>query len=206
MPAVSIENESTSSWAKTGAWSGLCAILLYGAIASQKLPPAGLVLVGAGLGPLLGVAGLGLSRTLQRQRPSVAASLGSAFTFAAGALLTAMLLVQLAVKARASAQGAPPEFVGLWLGLDVAWDIYIGLGAGLFSLAMLRRPGFGRLFGIPGLLLSVALLALNLGTFPTPPGDAGLFDIGPPVGLWFLAVFVRLAFLARPEAEPEERP
>jgi hypothetical protein len=102
-----------------------------------------------------------------------------------------MLLVQLAVRARVSGGEVPPELIAVWLGLDVAWDVYVGLGTGLFALAMLHHPRFGATFGIAGVLIAAVLLALNLGTFPTPPADAGLFDAGPLVGLWYVAVSVQ---------------
>jgi hypothetical protein len=41
--------------------------------------------------------------------------------------------------------------------------------------------------GIAGLALAAAVLALNLSTFPTPPAEAGLVDVGPAIGLWYLA-------------------
>jgi hypothetical protein len=96
-----------------------------------------------------------------------------------------MVLVQLAVRPRV------PEGVGdiggVWLGLDVAWDIYIGLGTLAFGCAMLRHPRFGWPFAAPGLILGLLVVVLNLIPFPTPPAAAGSFDIGPFVGLWYLA-------------------
>jgi hypothetical protein len=41
--------------------------------------------------------------------------------------------------------------------------------------------------GIVGLVLAATLLGLNLFTFPTPPAEAGLIDVGPAIGLWYLA-------------------
>jgi hypothetical protein len=38
------------------------------------------------------------------------------------------------------------------------------------------------------------LLVLNLWTFPIPPGESGLFDVGPFVGLWFMVLSVRMLF------------
>ena len=134
---------------------------------------------------------MGLGRLLQVQRRSVAVQLAVALNFAAGALVTAMLLVQLAVGSRTHGQAVPLDLVAVWLGLDVAWDVYVGLGTGLFALAMLRHPRFRAVFGIPGLVIAGVLLGLNLGTYPTPPAEAGLFDAGPLVGLWYLAVSVQ---------------
>ncbi len=79
----------------------------------------------------------------------------------------------------------------VWLGLDVAWDVYIGLGTVLFGVSMLRHPRFGRPFGISGIILGLGLLVLNLYTFPAPPANAGLMDLGPFIGFWYLAVSVQ---------------
>jgi len=64
----------------------------------------------------------------------------------------------------------------VWLGLDVAWDAYLGLGTLCFALAMMKHPRFGRLLGIPGVVVSLALLLLNLclGGHPKPATDGHL--------------------------------
>jgi hypothetical protein len=43
----------------------------------------------------------------------------------------------------------------------------------------------------------MALIGLNAATFPWPPGDRGLFDIGPGIGMFVLALSARLALLGR---------
>lgn len=188
-----MRNASSTSvvWIRTAIVAGLGVCLIYPAIIFLQLPKLAVYVLAAAMGPLLGVASLGLGRLLQIQRPSVPAQLAMAFNFAAGALLSAMLLIQLAVKARVQGPKVSPDLVAIWLGLDVAWDVYAGLGAGLFALAMLRHPRFGLVFGVPGLVIAALLLALNLYTFPTPPGDAGLVDLGPVAGLWYLVIVVQ---------------
>jgi hypothetical protein len=47
--------------------------------------------------------------------------------------------------------------------------------------------------GIAGLVLAAAVLALNLLTFPTPPAEAGLVDVGPAIGLWYLAATILMS-------------
>jgi hypothetical protein len=74
--------------------------------------------------------------------------------------------------------------------LDVAWDVYIGLGTGCFAIAMLRHPRFGKAMGIAGLVLAAAVLGFNLFTFPIPPAEAGLLDVGPAIGLWYLVATI----------------
>ena len=83
------------------------------------------------------------------------------------------------------------------LGLDVAWDLLGGVGLVCWGLAIRKRSGFGPGWGIPAALFGVALIILNVSTFPIPPGNSGLVDIGPLVGLFMAALFARLAILGR---------
>ena len=108
-----------------------------------------------------------------------------------GALFTAMVLVQMAVAHETGDRTERP-LQAVWLGLDVAWDAYIGLGTVLFGVSMFRHPRFGRVFGTGGIVLGLGLLVLNLYTFPTPPANAGLIDLGPFIGLWYLAVSIQM--------------
>jgi hypothetical protein len=58
---------------------------------------------------------------------------------------------------------------------------------------MLQHPRFGRVFAVSGILVGVSLLLLNLFSFPTPPSEAGLVDLGPALGVWYLAVSIQVA-------------
>ena len=49
--------------------------------------------------------------------------------------------------------------------------------------------------GLAG-LLAATTLALNLWTFPTPPDQEGLVELGPLVWLWLIVVFVQTLTLA----------
>jgi hypothetical protein len=74
------------------------------------------------------------------------------------------------------------------LGLDVSFDIFVLTSFVLFGLMMIRDRRFGRVFGLAGCTLSMAALAFNLYAFPVPPEP----DLGPLVGLWSLAVAIRM--------------
>jgi hypothetical protein len=188
---VTESSSTTLAWIRLGVVAGLASCLVYPALVFLPVSGVAAAALAAAWGPLLGVASMGLGKLLQVHRRSVAVQLAVGLNFAAGALVTAMLLVQLAVGARAHGGEVSPELVAVWLGLDVTWDVYVGLGTGLFALEMLRHPRFMAAFGVPGILIAAVLLTLNLGSFPTPPADAGLFDAGPLVGLWYLAVSVQ---------------
>lgn len=171
-------------WIQMGIVGGLCASILYPVLLFAPLPLGMTAAVAALLGPAIGVGSLGLYYLVRLHGPSVAAGLGAVHNLIAGAVFTAMALVQLAVRARGDGAHA---LVGVWLGLDVAWDVYIGLGTLAFGWAMRDHPRFGWTFAGPGLILGLLVIVLNLVPFPVPPAEAGSFDIGPFVGLWYLA-------------------
>lgn len=160
------------------------------------------VLTAAAFGPALGFASVGLRYFLELHRDSVAAQIAAVSNLLAGALVTAMLFVQLAVAYHRDdyfAGGAADDSVRpiirwIWdaiLGLDVAFDVFVGLGTLMFGVSMLRHPRIPKLVAWAGIVVGgVVVLAMNFYTFPTPPADAGLFDPGPFVGLWYLVVVI----------------
>jgi hypothetical protein len=176
----------------TGIAAGFATCVVYPLLIAVPLPDRLAVVLAALMGPLLGIASFGLREFIRLDQRRLGADLGALLNALAGALLTAMLLVQIAVGMRTT-ERVSRDVVGVWLGLDVAWDVYIGLGTLAFGLAMLRHPRLGVPFGASGALIALALLALNLWSFPAPPGESGLVDLGPLVGLWYLAVTLRMA-------------
>jgi hypothetical protein len=172
-------------WIRLGIVGGLCASGLYPLLLFVRLPLGVTAAAASLLGPAIGIGSLGLERLIRLHRPSAAASIGAIHNFAAGALFTAMALQQLAV--RHHSPDAAGDLVGVWLGLDVAWDVYIGLGTIFFAAAMFRHPRFRWPFAAPGAVLGTLVIVLNLLPFPVPPAEAGSIDIGPLVGLWYLA-------------------
>jgi hypothetical protein len=178
---------SSSEVVQLGAIAGAATCLIYAAIVAAS--PSGLTaaVLAAAIGPLLGGASWGLREFINVDHRRLSSDLGAGANALAGALLSASLLVQLAVK-HETGDDPGAEFEAVWLGLDVAWDAYIGLGTILFGVSALAHPRLGRFLGLPGIAIGAALLVLNLASFPTPPADADSIDIGPLVGLWYLAV------------------
>lgn len=177
-------------WIQFGIVGGFCASFLYPVLLFAPLPVALTATAASLLGPAIGLGSVGLARLLGLERRSVAATLGAYANVIAGALFSAMALVQLAVR-YGTTSSLSGELVGVWLGLDVAWDVYIGLGTLCFAASMLGHPRFGRAFALSGLLAGGLVLLLNLATFPTPPAEAGSVDVGPLVGLWYLAATIQ---------------
>ena len=83
------------------------------------------------------------------------------------------------------------------MGLDVAWDVFIGTALIFLSFALTGHNRFGRWWSIPSALLGGTLIVLNVITFPWPPSSRKLFDIGPAIGVFIIALSTRLLILGR---------
>lgn len=80
------------------------------------------------------------------------------------------------------------------LGIDVCWDIFITLSTILLGIGLLKvRNALEIIIGIFGILIGTTVLILNLYSFPIPPREDGLIDLGPLNGLWFLIFIAILA-------------
>lgn len=187
------------TWRRVGIVAGFVACVVYPLAVFVPMPTRALtVVLGSSFGPALAIASLALWHVLRERRNSAAADVAVMSNALAGALVTAMILVQLAIR-YSTVSPIDPEVTGfvrsrLWdvdLGLDVAFDVFIGLGTMLFGWVMLRDRRYGRIVGALGVLVGgVIILGFNFASFPTPPRDAGLFDPGPVSGLWYLLVVV----------------
>jgi hypothetical protein len=159
----------------------------------------------AAFGPRLSLASAGIYHLLKLHRNTVTAQVAAGANIMAGSIVNMMLVVQLAVSysmdnylknAGDAATKSTLELIRktvdkVQLGLDVSWDVYIGIGTLLFAMCMLTHPRFGKIVGGAGALLAVLLLGFNLYSFPVPPANANLIDFGPFVGLWYLVVSVQ---------------
>jgi hypothetical protein len=198
--ASRVEFGLSASWVKTGPAAGLLGIAAYFAAATGLLPQRAALLAAFSMGPLLSVAFIGFYHFLRAHRNSAALQTAAVFGVIAGTLVNLMLVVQQALFvgiSRETRAAMGPAWEGLnWvqLGIDVSWDIYISLAIILLGPALIRHPRFGPLLGGITIAAGLTLLVLNLWTFPAPPGDSGLFDAGPFVGLWFAALSVRALF------------
>jgi len=156
----------------------------------------------------------GLFTFVAAERDSVANRLAFIFTVVAFTVVLAMVVVQLTIGAGLGeiTKGLDEQVAvalrrGLRLidlGLDVAWDLLIGMAMVLLGVAIRGRTGLGLGWAVPSMALGAALIGLNAATFPVPPADGGLFDVGPFVGLFVMALAVRLVMLGRREAVPTD--
>jgi hypothetical protein len=149
-----------------------------------------------------------LFRFIGLDKQSATNQLAFVFACLAFVLVAAMMSSQLAVKAGIqeyieSSPTSDQELLKLIrrsirlvdMGIDVAWDLFIGTALIFLSIALRGHHNFGLWWTIPAVLLGMMLIALNVITFPWPPNTRGLFDIGPAVGLYIIALSTRLALL-----------
>jgi hypothetical protein len=166
----------------------------------------GLILASAW--PILSIVySYGLYSFVAAEREGTANRLAFVFAVIAFTTVLGMLVVQLAVGAgigeitrgldEPTAKALRRGLRMVDLGLDVAWDILVGTALIFSGAAMRRRSGLGPGWAIPSVALGAALIVLNAATFPWPPGDRGLIDIGPFIGAFVMALAARLAILGR---------
>ena len=199
MKSVASSRELDYRWAPVTALSGIAGVAAYIFALASESSDAFTVVASFIFAFGITLGSVGLYHILGGEKGSPLVLIAAMANVIAAALLFAMVMVQLSVHALVP---QPDDGIkAVWLGLDVAWDFYIGTGTILFGLSMFGRRGLGARLGVPGLLIGSLLLIFNVATFPTPPANAGLVDLGPLLGLWYLVVYGRLgassAFLAR---------
>lgn len=193
----------------TGGISGMLSITSYLTIAFASLPDS-IVFFLAMAFPILGIVFLfSAMEYIDYYKPSYSNKLGFvfgslAFTLCA-AFLAAQLAVQIGVNVDNDQVGAEEaRFVKesvrfIDMGIDVAWDMFIGTYLILFLISS-RKLKELRFFGFILGLLGIALMVLNTITFPNPPAESGLFDLGPFIALGLFALagqLLRLGLVKR---------
>jgi branched-subunit amino acid ABC-type transport system permease component len=203
---MSEKNQLIYRWVIVGIVCGILADLCYGLAIGLPMPDRLTNIVFFAFGPLLMAGAPGTYFFIKQYRNSITLQVGTLFMIAAGMSVTVMAVVQRAVfstffpiKPEATNVAAYEAWkMGLesgnaiQLGLDIVWDIFILTGTVLLAISMFRHPRLGKVISIVGITIGLLGLYFNLSTFPTPPGAAGSFDIGPFVGLWFLAVTIMM--------------
>jgi len=145
-----------------------------------------------------------LSQYVAIKRQSSANQLALLFAALAFTMVAAMISIQLGVRTGIDEfiAGSPEQKEILTLtkrstrlvdmGLDVAWDLFIGTALVFLGFAIAKHEHFGFRWAIPAALLGLLLIIFNVKTFPWPPADEGLFDVGPAIGLFIIALSIRL--------------
>ncbi len=205
---ITSESRVILNWIKVGVICGIITSLIYPLLNLVQMPLILTVILAVAMGLLLSLASIGLYQMLKIYQKTVKLQIAVLFNIIAGVLLNLMFTVQLTVRefmkgyiAQSTNQYAKETYEMIWksvdkvqLGMDISWDVYLSAGTFLFALSMLTHPRFGKIFGWLGMSFAVLLICFNFLSFPVPPGEAGLIDFGPAIGLWYLAVAIRILF------------
>ncbi len=192
---------------------GILAVISYivGALLELPVPDGISLLIFFGF-PAFGIVQwYYLHRMFSVNGRSAVSDLALIFAIAGFILLTAMVWAQMAarlgiadLRSQASSEAEKASFTMMLrsvryvdLGIDVAWDFFIGTSFILTGIAMRRAQGLGLAWGLPLSILGIALIALNAWTFPWPPNTRGLFDIGPFCAAFLFILSLRLLMLGR---------
>ncbi len=157
------------------------------------------VVLASSMGILLSLASVGLYYFIRIHKKTIKSKIALISNIIAGALLSAMFLVQLSIKS------SRPEIIDessnwIWntinhihYGLDVSWDVYIFLGTLLFALCAFNHPKLGKILAISGIVISFLMIVTNIISFPIPPA-VEFIDFGPLIGLWYLGITIKITF------------
>lgn len=190
------ENQMTLKWINLGIICGILVSVIYPLLQFiSNLILA--VIFAASMGILLSLASVGLYYFIEIHKKSITSKIALFSNIIAGALLTQMFLVQLAIK---SSSPNIVEQSNKWIwnsmnhihyGLDVAWDVYIFLGTILFAVSIFHHPKLGKIFSISGIIISLLMIITNIISFPIPPSKE-FIDFGPLIGLWYLGITIKI--------------
>jgi hypothetical protein len=193
-----------NSIAKTGAIAGILATVCYFGAAVLSLPDGLSRLMGFAFGPLVVVSYIGIYAHWSQKHDGALLRISYIFGIIYGAIVTSLIFIQVAnnmwheesmvladtESAKESAQMVHRAANRVQAALDVAFDLFVTVSVILLGIVLLKDSFVSLIFGITGIVIGGLLLFLNLYTFPDGPYEAGLFDAGPFLGLWYAAFYI----------------
>ncbi len=209
------QKDRTQLYVWTGAL-GIAATAVFLTKTFAPLPFKAHVFLCMAFGPMVAAGAPGMARYLKRGAESLLIDTAGRFAVIAGSFHLAMTCVQTTTlilmreRIAAADEIARPALrqildgvFTVQLGLCFCWDLFIALATLMFSIAMIRRGGRLAALGGMGVLLGTLFLGMKLWTYPIPPAEAGLFDLGPGLGAWYLLFASAILATAREVAAIE---
>lgn len=192
------------STSKTGALAGLLSIICYFGAAVLPLPQTIGNLMGFAFGPLIIVSYIGIYSYWSQNNPGALLKISCVFGIIYGAIVTSLIFIQVAnnmyhaefmalaetAEAKESLSIIHKAVNRVQSALDVAFDIFVTVSVILLGIVLTKGSLTSKILGFSGIAISSLLLFLNLYTFPYGPYEAGLFDAGPFLGLWYSVFFI----------------
>jgi hypothetical protein len=176
---------------------------VYLASVANVLPDLGkvtLLLVFA-IGPVTIAGLLRLQARLRDQARGPLLTTSMVFLVIAFALFTLMIVVQQTVVLQFREWRLEAGVNLVQRGIDVTFDIVYCFGVISLGVVLYQMVGFGRGLAAAGIFAAGVLLAANLATFPHPPAESGLIDLGPVTAVWWVLVILRLIRVGTPDGK-----
>ncbi|UCD18218.1 MAG: hypothetical protein JSV44_04715 [Candidatus Zixiibacteriota bacterium] len=203
--------ELTKRWVLLGIIFGILANAVFISISIQMeegaLPPKFIYSLAWSFGPMVIVAGMGLYHFLLTRGESVRLQLAKMFMVFGGVCVTIVITVR--GVALYEFPGFKPEAtdraaIGAWnhaykaimltqRGVELAWGIFIYMAVILFASAIFAHRTSGKIIGTFGMTIGLLGLFFDFIIWPADPESAGLVNMGPFVGFWFIAVAIMMA-------------
>ncbi|MEW5796225.1 MAG: hypothetical protein AB1772_07665 [Candidatus Zixiibacteriota bacterium] len=157
-------------------------------------------------GPLTLIAFIGLYPFVAKPRLTIYALMGTIFGVIGGISQTMFQVIQLEniiyirKYIRAESDPAVQEtwrhiLNGVFTvqnGMNYIADLFYDLTIVMFAILMWTHPKFGKFFTITGLAAAGYHFASKLYTFPVPPHEAGLFEGGYFISIWFFLMVIQV--------------
>ena len=204
---------STKSLTIGGGLAGIISIVSYITIVFTSLSNQ-LTFLLAMFFPIFGIVFLfSVKEYINYQLETYASNLGFVFGSLAFTICAIFLSAQIAVQSEMDFTKIPAddalktikESIRLIdMGMDVAWDMFIGTYLILFLIATLRIKKL-KVWGLVMGTMGFVLIVLNVMTFPIPPADAKLFDLGPFIALMLLGLAFWILMLGLRMKSGEEK-
>lgn len=212
--------EKEQTWIDLGLGCGIVAGILYPIGLLDLLPGQASHMAFMFFGPFFLTQAVGMRHFYARVRDTVSNDLAHLMLGLAGLVFTLMATMQMSIytligRYRRASHAVPPEpwdailksVSSTQLGLDFAFDVFVSAGTVLLGWQIARHPRIWSWFGVLGMVIGAAGLALNIATFPDNSGEAGWIDPGPFFGVWFGLTALPALMLRRwkPEAGAPHR-
>ncbi len=200
---------TSAAWIRTGSLMGLTATLIYYGMVLPPVPDRLSEFLALIFPGLLLCGHVALFHWFNRKQPSALNQAALIFGIGAPVLLSAMVCAQMSMADymqrfyyTLDEEGREAQ-INIWratdsiqLGIDVAWDMFILPTIVMFAILAFRHLPFGKIIGSLGVVIGIGGFVFNVWTFPTPPIDVGLPDVGPFAMAWY-ALFFLVVFLNR---------
>ena len=191
---------------RLGIIAGLAVSIMYPARVFLPLPDVVKVSFFIYFGPLMAVAFIGLYPFLKKGSDSLAVPLATLFGVISGAVHMMFSVVQMnnihyIYKFIENTDSEPLKqswkniLRGVFTvqnGLNYVMDFFLDWTIFMFAIVLWSHPKFGKLFSILGLIAGGSHFIMKSVTNREPPKEAGLFDAGPMVGIFFAIVVIQV--------------